>query len=111
MTATHKIVFDDVNRTACVETIEPTPEILADALRRAQELIKRDLKIDLIRALAEATTTAQSQGVSGFKVFRDTRAAVTKCIPPSSNLVFFNDTASTQQLLEVLDKAITVVLA
>ena len=111
MTTTHKIVFDDVNRTACVETVEPTPEIIADALRRAKELIERDLKIDLIRALAEATTTAQSQGVAGFKVFRDTRAAVTKCIPPSSNLVFFNDTASTQQILDVLDKAITVVLA
>jgi len=108
---THKIVFDDINRTAAIETVEPTAEILVDALRRAQQLIQSDLKIDLIRALAEVTTTAQSQGVSGFKVFRDTRAAVTKCIPPSSNLVFFNDTASTQQLLEVLDKAITAVLA
>ena len=111
MTRTHKIIFDDVNRTAAVETVDPTPDVIADALRRAQDLIRGDLKIDLIRALAEATTTAQSQGVQGFKVFRDTRAAVGKCIPPSSNLVFFNDTASTEQLLEVLDKAITAVNA
>jgi hypothetical protein len=111
VTTTHKIVFDDINRTAAVQTTEPTPEVIADALRRAQQLIRSDLKIDVIRALAEATTTAQSQGVSGFKVFRDTRAAVTKCIPPSSNLVFFNDTASTEQLIDVLDKAIKLVLA
>jgi hypothetical protein len=106
---TRKIVFDDVNRTTCVETVEPTAEVIADALKRAKELIERDGNIDLIRALAEATTTAQSQGVQGFKVFRDTRAAITKCIPPSSNLVSFNDTATTAQAVKVLNKAIKAV--
>jgi hypothetical protein len=54
---------------------DPTPQNIVDALVRAKELVERH-DFDLIRALAEATTTAQCQGIHGFKVFRDTRAAV-----------------------------------
>lgn len=54
---------------------EPTPHHIHAALVRAKELVESN-NFDLIRALAEATTTAQCQGIEGFKVFRDIRAAV-----------------------------------
>jgi len=54
---------------------EPTKAHVVAALARAKELV--DLNhFDLIQALAEATTTEQCQGVAGYKVFRDARAAV-----------------------------------
>lgn len=54
---------------------EPTQQHIIDALVRAKELVEHH-DFDLIRALAEATTTAQCRGIQGFKVFRETRAAV-----------------------------------
>lgn len=57
---------------------DPTPEQIKAALVRAKELVDNH-GWDLIRALAEATTTAQCQGIEGFKVFRDVRAAIPNC--------------------------------
>lgn len=54
---------------------EPTTQHIVDALKRARGLVDGN-NFDLIRALAEATTTAQCQGIHGFKVFRDVRKAV-----------------------------------
>ena len=54
---------------------EPTREHIVTALQRARDLVQRT-DFDVMRALAEATTTAQCEGLQGFKVFRDVRAAV-----------------------------------
>ena len=54
---------------------EPTKAHVVAALARAKELIEVN-HFDLLQALAEATTTGQCQGVAGYKVFRDARAAV-----------------------------------
>jgi hypothetical protein len=87
---------------------EPTPEIIAGALTNAKTLVTNQ-HFGLLQALAEATTTEQCRGVEGFKVFRDTRAAVTKVLPPSTTLPAFNDTAATKQVVAVLNKAIKAV--
>lgn len=60
---------------------EPTKEIVVAALARAKFLMGRNNGWDLIRALAEATTTPQCNGVAGYKVFRDVRAAVAPLLP------------------------------
>jgi len=54
---------------------EPTRDHITAALARAKHLIDTN-HFDLVQALAEATTTEQCQGVPGYKVFRDSRAAV-----------------------------------
>jgi len=54
---------------------EPTKAHVVAALARAKELVEAN-HFDLVQALAEATTTGQCQGVAGYKVFRDARAAV-----------------------------------
>jgi len=90
---------------------EPTPDIIAGALTNAKRLFVINEGFTLLRALAEATTTEQSQGVEGFKVYRDVRIAVTNALPPSTTLPAFNDTASSDRVLEVLNKAITAVNA
>ena len=78
---------------------EPTQEHIVAALERAKELVDKN-NFDLIRAPAEATTTAQCQGIEGFKVFRDTRKAV-------GNLAAGNRTSA----LAALDAAIKKVSA
>lgn len=82
---------------------EPTREHIDAALARAKELVERR-GLDLIAALAEATTTAQCQGIQGFKVFRDSRAAVEKAagIP----LAVFTPTADRKTSVAVLSKAL-----
>jgi hypothetical protein len=56
--------------------VTETPiDTLLPALVRAKELFKRNHEWDLLRALAEATTTAAC-GMPGYKVFRDARAQV-----------------------------------
>ena len=69
---------------------EPTPQHIFDALARAKDLVETQ-DFDLIKALAEATTTAQCQGVHGFRVFRDVRNAV-------GNLSAANKTAAVAAL-------------
>ena len=90
---------------------EPTPDIIAGALTNAKQLVTINEHFTLLRALAEATTTEQSRGVEGFKVFRDARAAVTKVLPPTTTLPAFNDTAQRNHVVDVLDKAIKAVSA
>jgi hypothetical protein len=92
-----------------VVNTEPTPDIIAGALTNAKTLIQKQ-HFGLFQALAEATTTEQSRGVMGFKVFRDTRAAITKVLPPTTTLPAFNDTATQKQLVAVLNKAIKAVM-
>ena len=60
---------------------EPTKEVIGAALKRAQQLIK-DNNMHINEALAAATTSAQCQGFMGFKVFAQTRDAVTSVIGP-----------------------------
>jgi len=110
MVTRHNVVFDDVNRTAWVETLEPTQDILAGALINAKRLVI-DQHFGLLQALAEATTTEQCRGVMGFKVFRDTRAAVTKVLPPTTTLPAFDKSARSKQVVAVLDRAIKAVTA
>ena len=52
----------------------PTDTLLA-ALAHAKTLLKRNHDWDLLRALAEATTTTACK-MPGYKVFRDVRAEV-----------------------------------
>jgi len=54
---------------------EPTRDHVLAALARAKHLIDTN-HFNLVQALAEATTSEQCQGVAGYKVFRDARAAV-----------------------------------
>jgi hypothetical protein len=75
---------------------EPTRQHIIDALVRAKEMVEQH-DVDLIRALAEATTTAQCQGIQGFKVFRETRAAV-------GNLTAANQTAAVGALDAAIKK-------
>lgn len=79
---------------------DPTPEDIRDALVRAKELMHNN-GFDLLRALAEATTTAQCRGIQGFKVFRDVRAAI-----PNVHLI-----TDKRKALAALDAAIKEVAA
>ena len=87
---------------------EPTTDNIADALARAKELVKRN-HANLIQALAEGTTTAQCQGVQGFKVFRDVRAAVEAVLEKNVSLTTFSDTASEADVITALEQAYLVV--
>lgn len=86
---------------------DPTPEIIKDALGLALKLFRANPDWDLLRALAEATTTAQCQGVEGFKVFRDVRKAVEDVAP--APLPQFASTASRQKVQDVIEQARLVV--
>lgn len=78
-----------------------TPQVLAAAFDNAAKFFEENPALDLIAALAHATTTAQCNGIPGFQVFRDTRAAVSAEVHPLS-LTDFNDTASRNKVLAVL---------
>jgi hypothetical protein len=88
---------------------EPTPTIIATALRNAHGLMKANDDWDIFRALAQATTTAQCQGVEGFKVFRDTRQALAQVLPKTMTLLKFSETAPRREQLTVLERAAQVV--
>lgn len=60
---------------------EPTRDVVLAALARAKELMKRNRDWDLMRALAEATTSATC-GKESFKVFRDVRICVDAMVKP-----------------------------
>ena len=83
---------------------EPTKEIIVAALARAKFLMGRNNGWDLIRALAEATTTPQCSGVAGYKVFRDVRAAVTPLLPVP--LPDYSRMSNRAKAIAVLDKTI-----
>jgi hypothetical protein len=89
---------------------EPTPDIIVVALGLARDLLKRNRDWDLLRALAEATTSAQSSGIEGFKVFRDTRLAVAAVLPAGGDryaqVAAFSSSADHKSAVAVLDKAI-----
>lgn len=76
-------------------TTDPTPEHIKAALTRAKDLVETR-NFDLLRALAEATTTAQCEGVQGFKVFRDVRNAI-----PGAHLI-----TDRRKALSALTKAL-----
>ena len=89
---------------------DPTPDIIVAALGLARDLLKRNRDWDLLRALAEATTSAQSSGIEGFKVFRDTRLAVAAVLPKGGDryvrVAEFAATADHKSAVALLDKAI-----
>jgi hypothetical protein len=64
---------------------------------------------DVLRALAEATTTAQCAGVEGFKVFRDVREAVAGVLPKTTTLNKFAETADRTEQLNAIEQAALVV--
>lgn len=79
------------------------PDTILAALARAKDLLKRNRDWDLLRALAEATTTVQC-GQPSYKVFRDVRAEVSQRI--SVPLPDFSDTADRSKAIEALDRTI-----
>lgn len=81
---------------------EPTPDIVADALKRAYDLMGEYDAFDLMRALAEATTTAQCRGVQGFKVFAAVRTAVADCLPAGVCLAKFAAEAPRDLVMKTL---------
>lgn len=82
---------------------ETPDDTLLGALARAKDLIKRNRDWDLLRALAEATTTTQC-AMPGYKVFRDVRAAIGDHIPIP--LHDFSDTSTRSMQLDAIDKTI-----
>lgn len=90
---------------------EPTPEIVADALKQAQELMREYDAFDLIRALAEATTTQQCRGVQGFKVFAAVREAVSQVLPKGETLPRFSETAKRDRQIDALKSAQLLVMS
>ena len=83
---------------------EPSTDTILAALARAKELLKRNRDWDLIRALAEATTTVQC-GMPSYKVFRDARIAVNRNL--STPLPDFSATATRPVAIDALDRTIT----
>lgn len=79
---------------------DPTPAHIQAALARAKDLVQGE-GFDLMRALAEATTTAQCEGVQGFKVFAGVRDAI-----PGCHLI-----TDTKAAVKALDAAIKQVTA
>jgi hypothetical protein len=88
-------------------TKEPTPEIVVSALSRAKFLMGRNNGWDLLKALAEATTSTQCGGVAGYKVFRDVRAAVTRLAPQP--LPDYSRMANRAAAIALLEKTIQIV--
>lgn len=87
---------------------EPTPEIVAEALKRAYDLMGEYETFDLMRALAEATTTAQCKGIQGFKVFAAVREAVSACLPSGVCLAKFAAESPREAVRNALHSAFLV---
>lgn len=87
---------------------QPTPDIIAQALKRAHDLMREYDAFDLMRALAEATTTAQCQGVQGFRVFAAVREAVSDVLPPDTCLAKWAATAPRNTVINTLKSAYLV---
>lgn len=89
---------------------EPTPEIIAQTLNRAENLMREHESFDLMRALAEATTSAQCAGIQGFKVFAALRTTIGEALPgkdhPYVKVANFSSAAQRAEVLDVL-KAVT----
>lgn len=82
---------------------EPSTDTILAALARAKELLKRNRDWDLLRALAEATTTVQC-AMPSYKVFRDVRIAVNRNI--AVPLPDFSETATRPVAIDALDRTI-----
>lgn len=82
---------------------ETPVDTLLGALARAKDLLKRNRDWDLLRALAEATTTTQC-AMPGYKVFRDIRNTVAEQIPVA--LPDFNDTSTRSMHIDAIDRTI-----
>ena len=86
-----------------------TPEILAEALNTAFTLLRRHDDWDLLRALAEATTTAQCKGIQGFTVYAALRTVIGEVLPgtacPYTKVAEFSAEATQTRALDVLKSA------
>lgn len=82
---------------------EPSTDTILAALARAKDLLKRNREWDLLRALAEATTTVQC-GCPSYRVFRDARIEISRNI--SQPLPDFSQTSTRAGAIDVLDRTI-----
>lgn len=82
---------------------EPSKDTVLAALARAKDLLKRNREWDVLRALAEATTTTQC-GMPSYLVFRDVRVALGRNI--SAPLPDFSETATRAVAIDAIDRTI-----
>jgi hypothetical protein len=86
---------------------ELSRETIVGALTCAQFLLRKHQDWTLERAIAEATTTAQCQGVQGFRVFAGVRAAIRLSEGMSGEaLAELAQNSSGTRALKILDDAI-----
>ena len=82
---------------------EPSVDTILAALARSKELLKRNRDWDLLKALAEATTTIQC-GEPSYKVFRDVRIEINRNI--SEPLPNFSDSVTRPVAIAAIDRTI-----
>ena len=82
---------------------EPSVDTILAALARSKELLKRNRDWDLLKALAEATTTIQC-GEPSYKVFRDVRIEINRNI--SVPLPNFSDSVTRPVAIAAIDRTI-----
>ena len=80
---------------------EPTTHDIGEALGRAHTLMQKNQDWDVIRALAESTTTATCNGVEGFRVFAAVRKAVEDTLPKGVTLPDLTKKARREQMAAV----------
>ena len=82
---------------------EPSIDTILGALARSKDLLKRNKDWDLLKALAEATTTIQC-GVPSYAVFRDVRIQISRNI--SEPLPNFSDSVTRPVAIAAIDRTI-----
>lgn len=82
---------------------EPTVDTILAALARSKELLKRNRDWDLIKAVAEATTSIQC-GMPSYKVFRDVRIEISRNI--SESLPDFSESVTRPVAIAAIDRTI-----
>ncbi len=82
---------------------EPSVDTILAALARAKELLKRNRDWDLLKAVAEATTTVQC-GMPSYKVFRDVRIEISRNI--SESLPDFSNSSTRPVAITAIDRTI-----